>query len=525
MLDLAEQPDLLIVDDNSPDGTGEILDGLAASEPRLKVIHRPQKLGLGSAHRLAYGYAIRRGYDRLVTMDADFSHAPEDIPRLLDALQGAEFVIGSRYMKGGSSEYSGYRKIVSAAANFGARLLLGIPLHEFTTSFRAFRVSMLERISLIGSRPEGYVFLLEGVWKAYRGGAACREVPIHFSDRLRGVSKIPRFEIIRGVKKLLELFARRIVGRYKPTASAKLVDLKCNFCGLDVVVERFPRTGTKPAGSAAFQCTSMEHDSKPQVVQCMACDLTFAGDPPAPEELEKLYEDVVDEAYLQNSRARAKTFSRSLAVVQNHLPNRGRMLEVGAYCGFFLQAAQDQGWEVEGIEPSRWAADHAQQTVGVTVHRGTLDEVNGNLAGGYDAVVMWDVLENLPDPLAALRSINPLLGPNGLFFLSTMDIETWFPRITGQRWPWIMDMHLFYFSTKGLVNMLDATGFEVVDIKGYSHYASVRYAAEKGLTLLPGWMRPPLRIIVRMVPSALIVPFKFGDIKLYVCRKKASPGE
>ena len=135
----------LVIDDSSPDGTGVHLEHRAATEHSLHVVRRPSKLGLGSAHQLALLYAIHRGYDRLVTMDADLSHDPADIPRLLDALEGADMVIGSRYVKGGGSDYQGYRKFLSISANTLAHFLLRIPLHEFTTSFRAFDVEMLRR--------------------------------------------------------------------------------------------------------------------------------------------------------------------------------------------------------------------------------------------------------------------------------------------------------------------------------------------------------------------------------------------
>ena len=122
--------DILVVDDNSPDGTGTLLDDISQKDSRLKVIHRPGKLGLGTAHHLGMLFAIRNGYSSLITMDADLSHDPSDIPALLQRLNTFDFVIGSRYMKGGSCDYKGYRRNVSLSANLAARKLLGIPLHE-----------------------------------------------------------------------------------------------------------------------------------------------------------------------------------------------------------------------------------------------------------------------------------------------------------------------------------------------------------------------------------------------------------
>lgn len=204
------QSDILVVDDGSPDGTGAILDGLAKADPRINVIHRTGKLGLGTAHVAGMEFAKSKGYSQLVTMDADFSHLPGDIPGLLQALPGCDFVIGSRYMPGGYCEYRGYRKFISVAANILARLLLGIKLHEFTTSFRAFDVAFLRSVDLNTIQAKGYSFFLEVVFRLHRAGARMREVPIRFEDRKRGYSKIPKLEIFNGMAKLLRLVLVRI---------------------------------------------------------------------------------------------------------------------------------------------------------------------------------------------------------------------------------------------------------------------------------------------------------------------------
>ena len=203
--------DLLIIDDQSPDGTGATLDTIAAQNSRLKVMHRPGKLGLGSAHKLAIQYARDEQYDVLVTMDADYSHDPQDIPRLIAALgQDTDFVIGSRYAAGGKCDYRGYRRFVSVSANLASRLLLSVPLTEYTTSFRAFRVAALGKLDMSSIQSQGYSFFLETTFRVHQSGLRCREIPIHFKDRLQGESKIPQYEIFRGAAKLMSLFGSRV---------------------------------------------------------------------------------------------------------------------------------------------------------------------------------------------------------------------------------------------------------------------------------------------------------------------------
>ena len=201
---------LLVVDDNSPDGTGEYLNSLQKINENLVVIHRSGKLGLGSAHKLGMKYAIENGYDLLITMDADFSHDPKDIPRLIEEIKNADFVIGSRYMKGGSTNYLGYRKHVSSIGNWLARMLLGFSVHELTTSYRCFRVSMLSKLNLNQIKSEGYSFFLESLFWINFYKFKTNEIPIIFKDRQAGVSKIPKLQIIYGLLTLTRLFLIRL---------------------------------------------------------------------------------------------------------------------------------------------------------------------------------------------------------------------------------------------------------------------------------------------------------------------------
>jgi len=210
--------EMLVVDDNSPDGTGKILDDLAAQAPRLHVIHRPGKSGLGSAHKLAFKYALEHGYDLLVTMDADFSHDPAALPEMMSKLERAEFVIGSRYTAGGRSEQTLSRVILSRGANGLTRVLLGIPVREATTSYRGFRRSLLARLDIDAIKSEGYSFFVESIFQVSRHARqdgdtqSMVEFPICFADRRKGVTKISRLEIWRGMTTLARLAARRILG-------------------------------------------------------------------------------------------------------------------------------------------------------------------------------------------------------------------------------------------------------------------------------------------------------------------------
>lgn len=209
----APQVDVLVVDDGSPDGTGQILDEMVAADTRIQVIHRTGKLGLGTAHIRGMEYALANNYDVLITMDADFSHDPKYLPTMLQLMQTNDFVIGSRYMKGGGLGYGFVRTFISKTANFLARLLLSIKLKECTTSYRGFNKDLLQKILQNKMQSEGYSFFFEMVYLVTRLTQKTAEFPIYFADRVKGESKISKKEIYRGVTTLFKLFAQRVLGK------------------------------------------------------------------------------------------------------------------------------------------------------------------------------------------------------------------------------------------------------------------------------------------------------------------------
>jgi dolichol-phosphate mannosyltransferase len=184
---------LLIVDDSSPDGTGELADRLAAeSDGAIEVLHRPRREGLGPAYLAGFGRALAAGADLVFEMDADMSHDPADLPRLIAAIDdGADLALGSRYTRGGAvADWGPLRRLVSRAGCLYARVVLGLPVRDLTGGYKCFRREVLERIDLPSVRSHGYVFQVELTLRAVRAGFRVVEVPITFSDRRHGQSKM-----------------------------------------------------------------------------------------------------------------------------------------------------------------------------------------------------------------------------------------------------------------------------------------------------------------------------------------------
>ena len=194
--------DILIIDDNSPDGTGLKLNQIKEYQKNLNVIIRPKKLGLDTAHKYAYDFALKNNYLKLITLDADLSHDPSEIPLMIKILDNHKFVIGSRYMRGGKCKMSFLRKMLSYFGNKLIKYVLKINSSEFTTSFRGFNLKKLGDFNLNQINSKGYSFFMETIFRLNEANVKIIEIPINFKNRTQGKSKIPKLEIFRTIKNL-----------------------------------------------------------------------------------------------------------------------------------------------------------------------------------------------------------------------------------------------------------------------------------------------------------------------------------
>jgi dolichol-phosphate mannosyltransferase len=207
---------VLVIDDNSPDGTGAIADRLAAEFDWVNVLHRERKEGLGPAYLAGFERALADGAELIVEMDCDFSHDPGDVPRLLAAAEdGADLVLGSRYVKGGSvsDDWGFIRRAVSSGGSVYARLILGVPVRDLTGGFKCFRRAVLEAIDLETVQAKGYAFQIELTYRARRRGFRVVEVPIRFVDRTRGGSKMSHAIVLEAIWRVPALRLRALTGR------------------------------------------------------------------------------------------------------------------------------------------------------------------------------------------------------------------------------------------------------------------------------------------------------------------------
>ena len=205
---------ILVIDDNSPDGTGEIADRLAAERDDVDVLHRPRKEGLGPAYLAGFARALELGADLVVEMDCDFSHDPADVPRLLTAAESADLVLGSRYVLGGGTRNWGLvRRAISRWGSLYAQLILGLGVRDLTGGFKCYRRTVLETIDLQAIRSKGYAFQIETTYRTLRAGFRVVEVPITFVDREVGGSKMSKAIVVEAVWKVPLLRLRALAGR------------------------------------------------------------------------------------------------------------------------------------------------------------------------------------------------------------------------------------------------------------------------------------------------------------------------
>lgn len=202
--------DILIVDDNSPDGTGRLADELSRQHTSVHVLHRPKKQGLGPAYIAGFQWALTRHYQSIIEMDCDFSHAPWDLPRMVHKSATADLVIGSRYIPGGGTEnWDQRRRLVSRLGNAYVSLFLGSTIHDWTGGFRCFRRELLAEMNLASVKAKGYVFQVEMAWRARQAGAVVAELPIRFRDRVHGYSKLGWPTIFEAVKEVPRMYWRK----------------------------------------------------------------------------------------------------------------------------------------------------------------------------------------------------------------------------------------------------------------------------------------------------------------------------
>jgi SAM-dependent methyltransferase len=296
--------------------------------------------------------------------------------------------------------------------------------------------------------------------------------------------------------------------------------VRCNLCGADDVKVRYPSTIEQGGDWRAFRCTHSGYGFHPPIVQCQQCGLVYTDPRPDGGDILETYQAVEDPLYIEEREGRVLTFEHHLKPLERLTgPPEGRpLLDVGAYTGVFVEIAAQHGWDAWGVEPSRWAVERARCR-NLRMLQGTLETADLP-EGHFDVVTMWDVIEHLTDPSKALAHAHRLLKPDGLLVVHTIDIESLFARLMGPRWPWLMEMHIYYFSRRTLREMLKKSGFEILGDNPQGRYLRLGYLMNRVGALVPPLGRPAEWLVTELGLRSLAVPINLGDLFTAYARKR-----
>jgi 2-polyprenyl-3-methyl-5-hydroxy-6-metoxy-1,4-benzoquinol methylase len=285
------------------------------------------------------------------------------------------------------------------------------------------------------------------------------------------------------------------------------------------------RENGRPADPEHYLCTTLSYGEHYRIVQCRQCGLVYVDPRRRPADILKDYESVADSRYLQEREARLATFGcniRPLEELAGHSrrqdsTNGRRLLDVGAHVGVFVEVAQGRGWKACGLEPSRWAVEKGRMR-GLDMIQGTLRDAELE-AASYDAVTMWDVVEHLVDPMGDIHEVARLLRPGGVYCAHTINIDSTLARVMGKRWPWLVEMHNYFFSPQTLGAMVEKAGLRVELWRIQGRYLHLGYL----LSRLSGWNETMGRLAEGMAKALhadnWLVPVNTGDLFTLFARK------
>lgn len=290
---------------------------------------------------------------------------------------------------------------------------------------------------------------------------------------------------------------------------------KCRFCGQGPVRLLFLPTKKKGEKEATeFSCTNCDFGKHGPIVKCEFCGIVYVDEKISQKRISTYYEVADDPVYFAEQPARRKTFQRYLTRLAEIYPKKEKLLDVGTNTGLFVRLAIDNGWQAQGLEPNRWAAEYAKKNYDITLVNKPFDR-KAYPPESFDVVTMWDVIEHFTDPVVEIKSVYWYLRPGGVFAFSTVDPNSLFAKVMGTKWAWYMEMHRVFLTPKTAEKYLLKAGFKKVVLKAHFRNLSLGYLATRFAAISPRFARCLERFFKELKIERIIIPYYAND--LYDC--------
>ncbi len=466
---------LILVDDASPDDTVTL-----ARELGINVFVHKENRGYGGNQKTCYTEALREGADIVVMLHPDYQYDPKAVPLLIAPILAgdADMTFGSRFAGLGDPMGGGmplYRYLGNRMTTTVENAFIGARFTDMHSGLRAYTRRCLLSMPFL-SYSDDFMFDSQMLIDAVLGGQRVVEVPI-MTRYTTESSSIPIGRSIKYVTHGVSYAARQFAkkgrrGRRSPVTIEKLrpgrrlrlgraIERECVLCGGHEQVLVYPSNASGDVPIEEFQCTTSAISQHDDIVQCRRCGMVSAIPTIAHEEIVEGYTQVVDEMYLAEEQSRRELFGWIAQAMAGYTLKGRRLLEVGANVGLFLRVAADLGWDVRGVEPSKWAVQEGMGRFGVELRQGTIEDLDEPRSSA-DAVVMLDVLEHLSHPVDGLTRLREVIDDEGILILSTVNLSGLHARMRNGNWPWFIRSHLHYFSPETLHTTLAKAGFRMV---------------------------------------------------------------
>jgi len=524
--------ELILVDDASPDETVARARSLG-----LRVVVHKENRGYGGNQKTCYREALNQGADIVVLLHPDYQYDPKAVPLLIAPILAgdADMTFGSRFAGLGDPLGGGmpmYRYLGNRITTTLENLMLGSRFTDMHSGLRAYTRTCLLSIPFL-SYSDDFQFDSQFIIDAVTSGQRVVEVPIP-TRYTKESSSISVTRSLKYVSFSVGYCARQAAKRGRRGGRSPVtikgyrrgpklggvhrLERECVLCGGRDLVLVYPSNATGAVPVEEFACTTGALAQHDDILQCSRCGMVSAAPRMTHDEVLDGYAQVVDEAYLIEEEARRELFSW-VSGAMGGFPVRGRrLLEVGSNVGLFLSVAREHGWDVRGIEPSKWAVQWGSEHFGVPLRQGTIEDLEES-PGSADTIVMLDVLEHLADPLDALRRLRDVVDDEGLLVLSTVNLSGLHARWRDGKWPWFIRSHLHYFSPETLAAMLAKAGFRMVQWELVPRSFHLSYIAQRA-----GGSHPLIESTARAAANIADpkIPFGWlGDITFVAARTAA----